>query len=135
MSNELPVELAHFLRDKVTSYEQLDALLLLARVPGRTWSAAEVSAALAQPVDTSEAALDELVEAGDLVEVSSARPRVYRYAPGNERLRRLVQALQKAYIEERMEIVQVMTANAIDRVRSAAARRLADAFRFERPKK
>jgi hypothetical protein len=129
------VELAQFLREKVSTYEQLDALLLLARAPLKSWSALAVSEALRQSADASETALEELVAAGGLVDIETVKPKVYQYAPGSELLRRLVDSLQNAYVEQRMEVVQVMTANAIDRARGVAARRLADAFRFERPKK
>jgi hypothetical protein len=47
----------------------------------------------------------------------------------------LVAELERAYSEQRLAIIQAMSANAFERVRGAAAQRLADAFRLEKSKK
>ena len=135
-SSALSAELADFMRDHVSSYEELHALLLLAGAPARAWSCAEMADSLKISMDLVTTALDGLLQVGGLV--SSERQgaaTVYRYAPTSDFARKQVADLQRAYAEDRMDVVQVMTANAMERVRGAAARRLADAFRFERSKK
>jgi predicted transcriptional regulator len=96
----------------------------------------EIAESLNVTVDSIGTALDDLLAVGNLVQTDQQSGRkTFRYAPGNDFIRDQVACLQRAYAEERMAVVQVMTANAMERVRSSAARRLADAFRFERSKK
>jgi hypothetical protein len=135
--SELPAGLSLFLRDHVTSYEELETLLLLARMPEAAWTSSQIAEKLnVASVETVEAALDALRAGGQLVRGEpEARPKLFRFAPANDNLRGLVADLQRAYQDSRFEIVQTMTANAMQRVRSSAARRLADAFLFERRKK
>jgi predicted transcriptional regulator len=134
--SSLPVGLAAFMRDHVSTYEELDTLLFLASSPARAWSCEEIAESLNVTVDSIETALDALLVVGNLVQTEQQSGRsTFRYAPGSDFVRDQVAHLQRAYAEERMDVVQVMTANAMERVRSSAARRLADAFRFERSKK
>jgi hypothetical protein len=81
-------------------------------------------------------ALEELTSVGGLVDVirSSSAP-LYLYAPRDESVRQRVGELAEAYAERRMTVIQMLSANALERVRHAAMRRLADAFRLERGKK
>ena len=124
-----------FLREHVSSFEELETLLFLARAPRRSWSAEELAAALKLPEDNVGAALDGLIAVGSLLEASAASGSVaYRYAPAPA-LQPLLERLRIAYDEERVLILQLMTSNALQRVRSAAAQRLADAFRLQRDKK
>ncbi len=134
--SELSAELLRFLRDCMSSYEGLETLLLLARSPTRAWSSREISESLSATQDTIDSALSELVAIGTLVQAEPRpRPTTFRFAPSDEDVRARVTELQRAYVEQRFAIVQVMSANAMERIRGAAARRLADAFRFERSKK
>lgn len=124
-----------FLREHVSSFEELETLLFLARGPHRSWSAQELAAALKLGDDNVQAALGGLIAVGNLVEVSTHGTTTgYRYAPAPA-LRPLLERLRVAYDEERVLILQLMTSNALQRVRSAAAHRLADAFRLQRDKK
>jgi hypothetical protein len=133
---DLPAGLAEFLHDHVSSYEKLETLLLLARSPERDWSAPDIAQSLNASVDSIEEALEGLLAAGSLLEcVQAARPLKVRYLPSNQQVHALVTELQRAYVEQRLAVVQIMSANALERVRSAAGRRLAEAFRFERSKK
>lgn len=128
-------QLREFLRDFVSSYEELEVLLLLAR-EARDWSAAQLAEALRAPADAIEAAAKSLVDVGGLVDASAvAGERRFVFAPRSEQLRGLVAELALAYLERRLTIVQMMSANAVERVRGAAIRRFADSFRLERPKK
>lgn len=135
MFRDLPPGLVDFLRDNVSSYEELNALLLLSRAPVRAWALAEAAESLNVPLELMKTALAALCASGILVEAAGESSKSYRYAPSGKLLAEQVAALQQAYVEQPMDVVQAMTANAIERVRSSAARRLADAFRFERSKK
>jgi hypothetical protein len=125
-----------FLHDSVSSYEELEALLLLARESDRRWTDGELAEALKVKVDAIATALDALTSVEGLLEVDDhAGERRCRYAPKSKMLRQVVDELASAYAEQRLAIVQLMSANALARVRGAAMLRLANAFRIERPKK
>jgi len=124
------------LHDSVRSFEELEALLFLARRQGQEFSVQEVASALNVTAGSLDEALEELASTGELVQVTQrAGVPLYRYAPRDETLRRRVTELEAAYSERRMSVVQMLSANALERVRRAAMRRLADAFRLERGKK
>lgn len=128
----LAEELAQFLREKITSYEELEVLRLLARRPVRSWSVTEVAANFALTPEVAAASLSGLLAAGELLQAEPLGN--YRYAPANDRTRALIEQLERACNEQRTDVVQAMTTNAIGRVRSSAARRLADALRSDKPK-
>jgi hypothetical protein len=124
-----------FLHDSISSYEELETLLLLVRESERSWTDEELAEALKVPVDDMTTALDQLAAVEGLLEVDSqARQRRFQYAPKSKLLRQVVEELAIAYVDQRLAIVQLMSANALDRVRGAAARRLANAFRIREPK-
>ncbi len=127
-------ELRTFLRDYVSSFEQLAALLLLARSPRRSWRSSDVSTALDLPEEIVDGALAAMSERLVLRQRSAGARPIHHYAPHAE-LEPLIERLGNAYCEHRLTIVQLMTSNAMDRVRGAAAQRVADALRQERSKK
>ena len=136
MIGELDEQLRLFLHDSVKSYEELETLLFLAQNEGRSFSAEAVTHALNATAGSVDGALEELASVRGLVDVArgSAVP-LYRYAPTDESIRQRVVDLAAAYSERRMTVIQMLSANALERVRRAAMRRLADAFRLERGKK
>jgi hypothetical protein len=135
LTDEQSERLRHFLRDHVSGYEELETLLLVAREPARDWTATEVATLLNVPVESIASALESLLSAGILDRVQHRHPPAYRYAPRTDSLREEVLELQRAYSEERLTVMQMMSANALERVRTAALRRFADAFRLEGSKK
>lgn len=134
LTNDDTGQLREFLREHVSSFEELEALLLFARAPRRAWPLLEVAAALNLSEEMTASALHGLSEAFLVCDAGMGSSAVYRYAPRPEH-ERMLERLQRAYAEERLTIVQIMNANAMQRVRSSAARRLAEAFRLERTKK
>lgn len=124
-----------FLREQVFGFEELRALLCLAAEPTRAWSAAEVEAATGVPNELAEAALEELARRGRLVKALPGRPLCYRYAAASRAVDDLVAELVRAYDEQRLAVIRMMNDNALHRVRSTAARQLAEAFRLDREKK
>jgi hypothetical protein len=125
-----------FLRDHVSSFEELEVLLFFVRAPRRTWSVAELAAALNLSSEVVESALGQLASASAPITATSGGTTsvTHRYMPNVEE-ERLLDGLRRAYDEQRLTILQLMSANAMERVRSMAARRLADAFRLDRSKK
>ena len=136
MIGELDEQLRLFLHDSVKSYEELETLLFLAQNEGQSFSAEAVTLALNATAGSVDGALEELTTVGGLVNVTrgSLAP-LYRYAPSDELSRQRVVDLAAAYTERRMTVIQMLSANALERVRRSAMRRLADAFRLERGKK
>ena len=129
-------QLRAFLREHVSSYEELEALLLLVRQPGQAFSDSEVAAALNVGTDAITPALERLASPEGLLSVTERAGRVYyQFAPRTGQLAELSRELLQLHAEQRLTLVQMMSANALERVRGAAMRRLADAFKLERPKK
>lgn len=136
MATDLAPALARFLSDYVSGYEELEALLTLAAEPERDWSVAAIADSLNVPLDIIAVALERLLSGGGLLETRhSGGRKTFRFAPSRADLRERVAELARAYREQRMDVVQAMTNNALERARSTAARYLADAFLFERRKK
>jgi len=125
-------ELRVFLRDHVSGFEELEILLFFVRSERRPWSAAELRAALNLSQELIRAALAQLVTAAAPITGDTAG--TYRYTP-DSRSERLLEVLRRAYDEERLTILQLMSSNALERVRRAAALRLANAFRLKASKK
>jgi hypothetical protein len=124
-----------FLWDHVPGYEELQALLFVARAAGQDWTDFEVAESLNVPVEPISSALESLVSTGMVEAVRRGNLTAFRYAPKTDNLREAVVELQRAYSEQPLTVMQMMSTNAMERVRTAALRRFADAFRLERSKK
>ncbi|HVU05902.1 MAG TPA: hypothetical protein VHE30_29335 [Polyangiaceae bacterium] len=127
--SRIPDDVQEFLRARIKSYEELEALVLLSHAPERRWTAAALSSALDIRLEDAREALVALRQRG-LVE---ARGDSYSYLASP--LDETVERLAVAYADNRLGIMNQMSANAIERVRSATARALADAFVLRRGKK
>lgn len=124
-----------FLHTSICSYDELEALLLLARERHRGWTDHELAEELKVHVDAITPAVDQLASVEGLLEVVNLTgQRQFQYAPKCALLDQVVEELATAYVEQRLAIVQLMSANALDRVRGAAIRNLANALRAQRPK-
>ncbi len=130
----VPENVRAFLREHVESYEQLEVLLFLRAQSGQMWSAAAVAAELHIADDLAASALDELSRRR-LVEVSGQQ-RHARYRLGSDdKLRQLVDLVARAYADNHLDIVRLMSANAIERMHATVARAFADAFLIGRKSK
>ncbi|HEX4025662.1 MAG TPA: hypothetical protein VHX52_13315 [Steroidobacteraceae bacterium] len=134
MKIELDTEVRRLLFEQVTSYEQLEALLLLHGRPAQGWSVAAVAVALRIDAASAASALDELVSQRLAAPQTGPLGPEFHYAAGQSGAGDSVDRLAQAYSEQRLEVVKQMSANAIDRVRSSAARTFSDAFIFRRKK-
>jgi hypothetical protein len=129
-------QLRLFARDHISSFEQLRALLCLAREAERAWAPREIAAAIGLPLQLAEDALEELAQAGRLVtKTPAASGAAYAFTASSSTARALVGELARVYDEQPLAIIRMMNENALERVRSTAARRLAEAFRLDREKK
>jgi membrane-bound ClpP family serine protease len=111
----------------VRSHEQLETLLLLHRKRDQEWTVMSVSEALNISASAAAEALSELAS-GDLVELLHAESVPPRYRAAKTSLGPAVEHLAQAYSENRIELMKVLSANAIERVRTGALRAFADAL-------
>jgi len=125
--------LRQFLFEHIADYEHLDILTLLSREPERVWSAGAVAESLGLELEVCRSALSHLSESGLLAARSGSED--FQYAPENETLARHVETLGRVYQEQRVEVVRMMSTNAVERVRTAAIRAFSGAFHLRGPKK
>jgi hypothetical protein len=59
----------------------------------------------------------------------------FRYAPATVALDAGVSALARAYADQRLEIMKLISANAIERLRTAAIRAFSDSFLIRRKRR
>jgi hypothetical protein len=131
----IPEDVRRFLLEHIESYEQLEVLIHLRKQPDRSSSSEAIASASSIPLAAVEAALEDLREAG-LAEVSSrgAAPE-WRYVALQPDVDATIVRLSQAYEENAIDIVKLMNANAIERVRTSAIRAFANAFIVGRSKK
>ncbi len=132
-SEPLPDEVRALLRERIESYEALEILIALERVRGIGKTAGELSAGLHVTPALVDRAVRNL-EAAGLVERRSAVQPQYFYAPPSAELDCAVRALARAYAEQPIPVIKLMSENAIQRMRTGAARAFADAFILRRGK-
>lgn len=125
---DLPEDVQRLLTTTVDSFEKIEVLLLAWQQPDLAWTVAEAVARIRLPADGIAAAVDELV-ADRLLLRSGAG---YRLAPVADADRAATAALCELYASDRLRVLKELTALAMDRIRSSAARAFSDAFRFRR---
>jgi DNA-binding MarR family transcriptional regulator len=134
-SGQIEDDVRRLLREHVENYEQLDALLLLRNHPDGSWTAGAVAERLKIPPSSASKALEDLRRNG-LVDIGGERgDPVARFAPVTSSLARAVEQLSVAYEDHRLEVMNLMNENAIERVRFAAIRTFAEAFVVRKGKK
>ncbi|HEY2407476.1 MAG TPA: hypothetical protein VGI10_15805 [Polyangiaceae bacterium] len=126
-------ELRSFLVENIETYEELELLVLLRGESQGSQSVEQMALQLSIPEQLALDALDALVARGLLVANSGAKGR-YQYAPGNPALHRGAGVLYDEYKRNRLHVIHLMTANAIERLRSSTLRTFADCFRVRGPK-
>lgn len=124
----IPAAVHDLLRAHVENYEHLEILLRLHREPSREWNATTAAQELRIDEATAVGALAHLAAAGLLEPVPPART-TYRYLPATPDLDAAVTALAHAYDHNRVQVMMTMSRNALERLRTAALKTFADAFR------
>jgi hypothetical protein len=123
----LPEDVRALLHQHIDSYEQLETLLLLRRERYEQWTSAGLAARLRVPGDLIETALKGLGASG-LVAAAGGVPARFAYRAASPALDAAVGHLEREYAERPILIIQLMSANAIERLRTAALHTFADAF-------
>lgn len=132
---EIPEDIRLFLLEHVESYEQLDILALLRPQADRSFSCDDIAGATGMSLSAVETALDGLRQGGILSGSADRGGQRFRYTPSDPEIDGLVERLLRAYKENPLGIVKLMSANAIERVRTYAIRAFANSFVLERKKK
>ena len=125
MSDRVHDELVALLREHVKTYQHLEVLLLLASDQARAWSAEDVGAALSLEPASVRETLDHLTQAGLVRHTGDGSDGGCRCHPS---WARILDYLVETHRGDRMELVALMTRNALDRVRDSAHRTFGSAF-------
>lgn len=120
-----------FLQDEIESLEEVELMALLAEPSAVRWTAADLTRKLGASASGVPEALDRL-RARKLVET---RPDGTLALSGRALRAGVGERLARAFVEQRNEIMTIMTAHALDRVRGLAWRAFSDAFVIGRGKK
>ena len=126
-TDDLPEDVRALLHEHIESYEQLETLLLLRRERYEQWTDEALSARLRVRTELIETALAGLKASG-LVEATGTVPTRFAYRAASAGLDAAVGRLEREYAERPILIIQLMSANAIERLRTAALHTFADAF-------
>ena len=113
-------EVRDFLHDKILSYEQLETLLLLRSRRTETFSPRAVAELLHVPDQTAADLLDRMLRQHLLaMQVVGASIR-FSYGPESATLAGVIDQLAESYDHNRLDIMNLMNANAMERVRTQA---------------
>ena len=124
-------DVRRLIADHVDSLEKLELLALLAERPREVWTLEAAAAAICLPVVQLRRAMDELRAAG-LVRTSPGKSIRIELAPATPQLASACGALCDAYAADRIAILKLTNAIALDRVRESAASAFARAFQIRR---
>jgi hypothetical protein len=113
-------DLETFLREHITSYEQLEILMLLRRELPRAWSPAGVAAALSMSQLPALAALEHL--AGLALLEASIENGERAFGPRGElpQHEAMIAKVAHVYEHDRTRLMKILNRNAIERVRARA---------------
>ncbi len=133
-TDPLSAELAALLRERIEDYEQLEILRLLQSDRTASWTVTDIAARLKLDAERIAAGLNELQKGGLIRSGQREEPRRFSFAPATAELGLVIERLMALYDVQPIEIIKHMSANAIERVRTAALRAFADAFVIRRNK-
>jgi predicted ArsR family transcriptional regulator len=132
-AGDLPEDVRALLHEHIDSYEQLETLLLLRRERYEDWTAQTLAARLRVRPEHIETALARLAASG-LIEASSGACTHFAYRPASSALDAAAGRLEREYAERPILVIRLMSANAIERLRTAALHTFADAFVLKKDK-
>jgi hypothetical protein len=129
---EIPAAAGLLLRERVHSFEQLEALACVFRERSRWWSADAVAAATRISVESATDGLQALLARALVQATRDASALRFRYAPSSAEIDAAVAELVRTYDDNRIAVVKRMSDNAIERMRTGAMRAFSDAFVIRR---
>lgn len=132
-TSDLPEDVRALLYKHIESYEQLETLLLR-REPDVEWTAAGLAARLHVGAELIEGALARLKASG-LVAPTGAAPTRFAYRPASSGLDAAAGRLEHEYAERPLLVIRRMSANSLERLRTAALHTFADAFVLKKGRK
>jgi predicted transcriptional regulator len=134
-TDRVPDDVRALLSERIESYEQLEILLALESARGTERTSEELSATLRIGSALVEPALRSLESRGLIGRRSTTEHEPhYLYMPATSALDGAVRALARAYAEQPIPVIKLMSENAIQRVRTGAVRAFADAFILRKDK-
>ena len=127
-AEDLPEDVRALLDEHIESYEQLEVLLLLRRERYEEWTVTGLAARLHVREELIGSALEGLEASGLVVAIGAAAAPHFAYRPTSSGLDAAAGRLDREYAERPLRIIKLMSANAIERVRTAALHTFADSF-------
>jgi hypothetical protein len=127
--DSIPDDVARFILTSITSVPYLEAMLLLRNAPDVIWDAKKVAQRLYMSEKASSQLLGEL-HAADvvaLVVLAEQDAQAFRYSPGSEEMRQLIDRLADAYARHLVPV-----SNLIHSKISKKAQQFADAFKLRK---
>ncbi len=106
----IPEPVRHFLVAHFHSIEQIEVLFLLRDTALREWSAAEISRELRSSDMSIQDRLIDLAASGFISARDADTGLVYRYAPLDDGISRLIDGLASAYKERRLRVINLIYA-------------------------
>lgn len=128
---ELPAETRDFVIARVRTIESLETLVALHGERPKALTVAELETRVRLAAESVRTAIEDLVSSG-LAEHDGAG---VRYHPRDAQLDRLATALADAYKSHRVELMVLISNQALRRVRKGALDTFSEAFRLRGPKK
>jgi len=116
----LSVEAQRLLRERLRTPEMLAAFLTMHAVPMQAWDAESLAPRLGLDADVCRSMLERLVDLQLVQRVPVPLADRYLYGPGDEQTARATDELARHYAEDRVAILRLLNAGAMDRVRAAA---------------
>jgi hypothetical protein len=129
---ELSPEVRELVRERITSIEALEVLVALREAGSRAITLTELGVNARLSPAAVKTAVDELEKAELIVLLDGP---CVRYQAATLELDRAVTALLDAYSASRVEILVLISQNAIGRVRTSALSTFAEAFKLQGRKK
>ncbi len=131
----LPTNVLALLRDRIGSFEELEALMLLFQEQDESWTSRAVARRLGTGVDLIEQALESLHRAHLVQRVARGDEVRYQHGSESEELAKAVADLAEECGKRRVDVFRAMSANTVRRQRDSAIHMFADAFVLRRRKK
>jgi hypothetical protein len=122
----IPDDIRRFVLTSIPSVPYLEALLLLRATPDEEWDGRKVAQRLYMSEKAASALLDEL-HASDMAIMTGQVDASYRYAPGSDELRQIIDRLADTYSRHLVAVT-----NLIHSKTSKKAQQFADAFKLRK---